>query len=34
MDMPAPSQLIISQKPALVAALRQVLPADAVIDAP
>lgn len=34
MDMPAPSQLIIRQKPALVAALRQVLPADAVIDAP
>ncbi len=34
MDMPAPSQLIIGQKPALVAALRQVLPADAVIDAP
>lgn len=34
MDMPDPNQLIISQKPALVTALRQVLPADTVIDAP
>jgi glycolate oxidase len=34
MDMPDPNQLIISQKPALVTALRQVLPADVVIDAP
>ena len=34
MDMPPPSQLVIGQKPTLVAALRQILPADAVIDAP
>jgi glycolate oxidase len=34
MEMPAPSQAILGQKPAIVAALRQVLPADAVIDAP
>ena len=34
MDMPAPNPMILGQKPAIVAALRQVLPADAVIDAP
>ncbi len=34
MDMPKPSQVILHRKPAIVAALRQVLPDDAVIDAP
>ena len=34
MDMPLPSQVILNRKPAIVAALRQVLPDDAVIDAP
>lgn len=34
MDMPIPSQVILGKKPAIVAALRQVLPPDAVIDAP
>jgi len=34
MDMPLPSQVILHRKPAIVAALRQVLPDDAVIDAP
>jgi glycolate oxidase len=34
MDMPAPKLAILGRKPAIVAALRDVLPADAVIDAP
>jgi glycolate oxidase len=34
MQMPAPKQTILGQKPAIVAALREVLPDDAVIDAP
>ena len=34
MDMPIPSQVILGRKPAIVAALREVLPEDAVIDAP
>lgn len=34
MQMPAPSQAILGRKPAIVAALRDVLPPDAVIDAP
>ena len=34
MEMPVPDQVILGRKPALVAALREVLPADAVIDAP
>lgn len=34
MDMPAPKLTILGRKPAIVAALRDVLPADAVIDAP
>ena len=34
MDMPMPSQVILGRKPAIVAALREVLPEDAVIDAP
>jgi glycolate oxidase len=34
MDMPAPKLAILGGKPAIVAALRDVLPADAVIDAP
>lgn len=34
MDMPSPDPMILGQKPAIVAALREVLPADAVIDAP
>ena len=33
MDMPAPKLAILGRKPAIVAALRDVLPADAVIDA-
>ena len=34
MQMPIPDQVILARKPAVVAALRDVLPADAVIDAP
>jgi glycolate oxidase len=34
MEMPKPSAVILDRKPAIVAALRQVLPTDAVIDAP
>ncbi len=34
MDMPAPSPAILSRKAQIVARLRSVLPADAVIDAP
>jgi glycolate oxidase len=34
MDMPAPKLAILGRKPAIVAALRDVLPPDAVIDAP
>ena len=34
MDMPAPKLAILGRKAAIVAALRDVLPADAVIDAP
>ena len=34
MDLPAPDPTILSRKPAIVAALRAVLPADAVIDDP
>lgn len=34
MQMPIPDQVILARKPAVVAALRDALPADAVIDAP
>ncbi len=34
MEMPLPSQTVLGKKPAIVAALRDCLPADAVIDAP